>query len=72
LPEILVKQIYSPIKWEQSVILMADKIDFFLEVGPGKVLSGLIKKTARSKPVGNVGDTASFKRTLAQLKEAEQ
>lgn len=72
LPEVLVKQIYSPIKWEQSVLLMADKVDFFLEVGPGKALSGLIKKTARSKAVGNVGDTASFKRTLAQLKEAEQ
>lgn len=72
LPEILVKQIYSPIKWEQSVILMADKIDFFLEVGPGKVLSGLIKKTARSKPVGNVGNIASFKRTLEKLREEEK
>lgn len=72
LPEILVKQMYSPVKWEQSVTFMADKVDCFLEVGPGKVLSGLIRKTARNKLLGNVEDTASLKRILAQLKEAAQ
>lgn len=45
IPVKLVEQLYSPVRWEQSVEKMIDLgVDTFIEVGPGKVLSGLIKK----------------------------
>jgi [acyl-carrier-protein] S-malonyltransferase len=72
LPEILVKQLYSPVKWEQSVVYMAENVELFLEIGPGKVLSGLIKKTVNNKRVFNIEDTVSLKRVLDQLKEAAE
>jgi [acyl-carrier-protein] S-malonyltransferase len=50
--ELLVKQVTSPVLWEDSVKKMvADGIQTFVEVGSGKVLSGLIKKTERSAEI---------------------
>ncbi|MBU1027387.1 MAG: ACP S-malonyltransferase, partial [Candidatus Margulisbacteria bacterium] len=47
--DLLVKQVTSPVLWEDSVKKMvADGITNFVEVGPGKVLSGLIKKIDRN------------------------
>lgn len=69
LPATLIKQLYSPVKWEQSVAYMAESVELFLEIGPGRVLSSLIRKTAKNKLVVNVEDTASLKRLLDQLKE---
>ena len=41
----LIKQLTSPVRWAQTIInMIADKADSFIEVGPGKVLQGLIKK----------------------------
>jgi len=49
---LLVKQVTSPVLWEDSVKKMiADGVGSFVEVGPGKVLSGLIKKIDRSVEV---------------------
>ena len=42
----------------------------FVEVGPGKVLSGLVKRIDRSAVVFNVEDGASLEKTLAAIKEA--
>ncbi len=64
LPDILLKQLYNPVKWEHSIIYMSDKIDYFIEVGPGKVLTGLIKKTVKNKALGSVEDTASLEKVL--------
>ena len=45
LKDLLVKQIESRVRWRESVLLMIDKgINQFIEIGPGKVLSGLIKR----------------------------
>ena len=45
LKELLVKQIESRVRWRESVNLMLDKqVNQFIEVGPGRVLSGLIKR----------------------------
>jgi len=42
---LLVKQIYSKVKWRESMLFMKDnKIDDFIEIGPGKVLTGLAKR----------------------------
>jgi len=46
---LLVKQIESPVRWRESVIYMKNNgITKVLEIGPGKVLSGLIKRIDRS------------------------
>ena len=42
---LLVKQIYSKVRWRESILFMANnKIDNFIEIGPGKVLTGLVKR----------------------------
>ena len=42
---LLVKQIYSRVRWRESILFMANKkINDFIEIGPGKVLTGLVKR----------------------------
>ena len=48
---------------------IAHQVDYFVEVGPGKVLSGFIRKKARRQLLGNVEDLRSLNRTLEKLKE---
>lgn len=65
----LVKQLNSPLLWEDSIKNMAASgIDTFIEVGPGKVLSGLIKRIEPEAKIFNVGDTESLNRTLELFK----
>jgi [acyl-carrier-protein] S-malonyltransferase len=66
----LVEQVYSPVRWEEIVQRMAkDGCTQALEVGPGKVLSGLIKKTNKEIKTFNVEDKETLEKVLAQLKE---
>lgn len=47
--ELLKKQVYSPVRWQQSVERMiADGTDTFIEVGPGKTLTGFLRKINRN------------------------
>ncbi|MGO9126396.1 MAG: ACP S-malonyltransferase, partial [Terriglobales bacterium] len=56
----LVRQVTGAVKWEQSVrLLIAQGVQTFVEVGPGKVLCGLMRQIDRSKTGLNVGDEAS-------------
>ena len=71
--EKLIEQLYSPVLWEDSVkTLLALGVDTFVEVGPGKVLSGLIKKVDRSAKLYNVSDLESLAKTIEALKEEQQ
>jgi [acyl-carrier-protein] S-malonyltransferase len=64
----LVRQISSSLYWEDSINrLTADGFDTFLEVGPGKVLSGLVKRIAKDAKVLNVEDLKSMQDTLGAL-----
>ena len=64
----LIKQLNSPLLWEDSVRnLVETGIDTFVEVGPGKVLSGLIKRIEPSVKLYNVEDTASLNKTVEEL-----
>lgn len=64
----LVKQLNSPLLWEDSVRKMAENgIDTFIEVGPGKVLSGLIKRIEANARIFNVEDGASLDKTIQEL-----
>jgi [acyl-carrier-protein] S-malonyltransferase len=64
----LVRQVTGAVQWARSMQLLIDKgIQTFVEVGPGKVLCGLMRQIDRSKACGNVGDDASLLKTLEQL-----
>ena len=66
----LVRQVTGSVKWSQSIhLLIAQGIERFIEVGPGKVLSGLMRQIDRSKSAYNVGDEASLQKTLGSLAE---
>lgn len=68
--ENLIKQLYSPVLWEDSVVKMVDLgVDTFIEIGPGKVLSGLIKKINRSVKTFSVSDEESCQSVIEALKE---
>ncbi|WP_317303541.1 ACP S-malonyltransferase [Acidaminococcus timonensis] len=68
--DVLVKQAASPVQWETSVRnMIADGVDTFIEVGPGRVLTGFVKKIDRSFTGQNVEDLASLEKILAYLKE---
>lgn len=60
--ELLVQQLYSPVRWEQSVRYMLNKVDYFIEIGPGTSLSGLIKRIDRNAVLGNVEDMKSLEK----------
>lgn len=64
----LVRQLNSPLLWEDSIRAIMDSgIDTFVEVGPGKVLSGLIKRIDPKARVFNVEDNTSLERTISLI-----
>lgn len=68
--ELLVKQAAMPVLWETSVRnMVAGGVDTFVEVGPGKVLTGFTKKIAKGLPALNVEDPESLEKTLAHFQE---
>jgi [acyl-carrier-protein] S-malonyltransferase len=67
--ESLIQQVSSPVQWEGSIRrMLADGYETFIEVGPGKVLSGFLKRIAASARCFNVYDLFSLKKSLAELK----
>ena len=66
--ETLVAQVTGAVKWEQSMRLLIESgAETFVEIGPGKVLCGLMRQIDRSKTCLNVADDASLARTLEQI-----
>ncbi|MEL7603300.1 MAG: acyltransferase domain-containing protein, partial [Bacillota bacterium] len=66
----LAMQVQSPVLWKQTIAAMAGKgIDRFIEVGPGKTLSGFMPKIDVSLNSHNVQDAQSLEDTLAALSE---
>lgn len=66
----LIDQVCSPVRWEESVReMIAQGVDVFIECGPGKVLSGLVKKVDRSVKTYCVYDEASLQALLEASKE---
>jgi [acyl-carrier-protein] S-malonyltransferase len=65
----LVTQLRSPLLWEDSIrLMMSQGVSTFVEVGPGRVLSGLVRKIDREVRVFNVEDVDSLEKTVEVLK----
>jgi [acyl-carrier-protein] S-malonyltransferase len=69
--EALIRQVTGSVKWSESVQLLFGRgVQTFVEVGPGKVLCGLMRQIDRSKKCLNVEDEASLQKTLEYLASA--
>jgi [acyl-carrier-protein] S-malonyltransferase len=70
LRDALLRQVSAPVKWQASMeLLLQHGVRMFVEVGPGKVLSGLLRQIDRDTECLNVEDVASLEATRAKLAE---
>ncbi|MBU8608204.1 ACP S-malonyltransferase [Bacillus pumilus] len=66
----LIEQLYSPVRFEESVERLIDLgVTTFIEIGPGKVLSGLVKKVNRRLTTISVSDQETIEAAIETLKE---
>ncbi|MBX5478602.1 MAG: ACP S-malonyltransferase [Pyrinomonas methylaliphatogenes] len=66
--EALVRQVAAPVRWRESVALLErEGVEVFVEIGPGKVLSGLIRQTIERARTLNAEDARSLRATLDGL-----
>ncbi len=64
------EQISNSVKWEDTLLNMAaDGVDTFIECGPGKTLSGFVKRTVKDAKIYNVCDRESLQNVLEELKQ---
>jgi len=69
--ELLAKQVNHPVLWQKTIEnMITDGFDTFIEVGPGKILSGLIKKINSDVRIFNISDIQSLENTAEELKHA--
>jgi len=67
----LKEQVTSPVRWEQSVrTLLAEGVNQFVEVGPGKVLAGLLRQIDRQVECLRVEDVSTLKEVVGRLSSA--
>lgn len=65
---LLMKQVSSSVRWQQSVeTMIRDGVDTFIEIGPGKTLSGFIRKISREVKILNVGTLEDMEKTVEAL-----
>ena len=66
---LLARQVSAPVKWEQSMETMIQSgVDAFVEIGPGKTLTGFLKKIAPEKKVLQIGTWQDIEKVLQELK----
>lgn len=71
IPQILEQQVQSSVYFEDGIRYMLDAgVDTFIEIGPGKILSGFIKKITKEVTIYQVEDVTSLQQTLEALKGA--
>ena len=63
--KLLIDQIFSTVRWRESLIKMADNgVEKFFEIGPGKALTGMVKRTlknSKSFSINSIADIKGFK-----------
>jgi [acyl-carrier-protein] S-malonyltransferase len=66
--EALIRQVTLPVRWEESIRLLIDEgVNTFVEVGPGRVLTGLLRQIERSVAILNVEDERSLAATVEKI-----
>jgi [acyl-carrier-protein] S-malonyltransferase len=69
LRDALIRQVTGAVRWTESMqLLIAEGVTTFIEVGPGKVLCGLLRQIDRNQKCAQVEDPASLEKLLAVLK----
>jgi [acyl-carrier-protein] S-malonyltransferase len=62
LKKLLIEQIENRVRWRESVIYMINKeVDHFIEIGPGKVLSGLVKRINKNVKINTINNESDIK-----------
>ncbi len=70
--EALIRQVTMPVRWQESMRLLLDEgVNTFVEVGPGKVLTGLMRQIERSVAMLNVEDEKSLQGTVEKIAGAK-
>ena len=70
--ELLVAQVSSSVRWQQCVeTMIADGVDTFVEIGPGKTLAGFMRKINRTVTTLNIQTLEDFEKVTEELKRAE-
>jgi [acyl-carrier-protein] S-malonyltransferase len=70
-PDCLIRQVTGSVRWVECIrLLIAQGATHFIEVGPGKVLSGLMRQIDRTQKTSHVEDSASLEKTLTALATA--
>ena len=72
--ELLSKQICNPVQWEATIQnMIAEGIDTFIEIGPGKTLSGFLKRIPTDKKIKilNINNVSNLEETIKSIKEEE-
>lgn len=65
---LLMKQVSSSVRWQQSVeTMLADGVDTFIEIGPGKTMAGFMRKIDRTAKVLNIEKLEDVDKVVAQL-----
>ena len=68
--EFIIKQIYSTVKWRESIINMSNEgITNFVEIGPGKVLTGMVKRTIKGANCFSINTIADIKKFVDEFKK---
>ncbi len=67
---LLIEQIYSTVKWRETLIKMSDdKVSKFIEIGPGKALSGMVKRTIKNANCFSINSIADIKNLKDEFKK---
>lgn len=65
---LLMEQVSSSVRWQQSVeTMLKDGVDTFIEIGPGRTLAGFVKKISRDVKIWNVGTLEEIEKTVEAL-----
>jgi len=68
--KLLIEQICSTVRWRESIINMSkEKVSNFIEIGPGKVLSGMVKRTVKNIKCFSINSIDDMKKTTDEFKK---
>ena len=68
--KLLIEQIFSTVKWRESMINMSEKgVTNFVEIGPGKVLTGMVKRTIKGANCFSINSITDIKNFINGIKK---